>query len=41
MKRLMLAVSVVLSVGANAVAQDAGEIGITMDIPRQSASSGM
>jgi hypothetical protein len=33
MKRLMLAVSVVLSVGANALAQDAGQIGITMGYP--------
>jgi len=33
MKRLLLAVSVVLSVGANALAQDAGQIGITMGYP--------
>jgi len=33
MKQLMLAVSVVLSVGANALAQDAGQIGITMGYP--------
>jgi opacity protein-like surface antigen len=33
MKRLMLAVGVVLSVGANALAQDAGQIGITMAFP--------
>ena len=33
MKRLMLAVSVALSVGANALAQDAGQIGITMGYP--------
>jgi hypothetical protein len=33
MKRLMLAVCVVLSVGANALAQDAGQIGITMAFP--------
>jgi hypothetical protein len=33
MKRLMLAVSVALSVGANALAQDAGQIGVTLGYP--------
>jgi len=33
MKRLMLAVSVVLSVGAHALAQDAGQIGVTLGYP--------
>ena len=33
MKGLMLAVVVVLSVGANALAQDAGQIGIAMGYP--------
>lgn len=33
MKRLMIGVSMVLSVGANALAQDAGQIGITMGYP--------
>jgi hypothetical protein len=33
MKRLMLAVSIVLFVGANALAQDAGQIGVTLGYP--------
>ena len=33
MKRLMLAVGMVLCVGANALAQDAGQVGITMAFP--------
>ena len=34
MKRLVLAVGVVLSVGANALAQDAGQIGVTLGYPQ-------
>lgn len=33
MKRLMLGVAMVLSVGANALAQDAGQIGVTLGYP--------
>jgi hypothetical protein len=33
MRRLMLAVSAVLSVGANALAQDTGQIGVTLGYP--------
>ena len=33
MKRLMLGVSLVLSVGANALAQDAGQVGVLLGFP--------